>query len=530
MARVFVDSADMDTALAIRQAAEADRHEIELVERPIDIDSRSSDSAEEVALILTSPLDSSRARRLMAPFSARVPRPPIIAVVAGDAESRKRMALEADVDECLPLPPTREEVQVVLQTLLEHFRLQRETGIVGRTEQMQDVLERVNLLAPVNSTVLITGESGTGKELAARGIHGLSRRRGKPFIAVNCGALPESLLESELFGHEKGAFTGATSRRKGVFELADTGTLFLDEIGEMSLSVQTRLLRVLESRRFMRVGGDAEIEVDVRVITATNSDLASGVRSGRFRRDLFYRLNVLHLHMPPLRDREPDIPGLIRGLIAELSAEHSREFKGLSAEAMQILLDYSWPGNVRELRNLIESMVVLAPGQVIQAEDIPVQIRNAGREGHLPVPSFSAPTEPAGPDGGAVVRLPEMEFIFRTLVELKIDVDDLRTEFERYRAEHPEAGQVRSSLPPLAGQAIEVGDGGVSFADGAGEYEEPADDSIMFGPGMTMADLERAAILATLEKVGGNRRRAAERLAIGERTLYRKLKEYGIES
>ncbi|MEE9208391.1 MAG: sigma-54 dependent transcriptional regulator [Gemmatimonadota bacterium] len=394
---------------------------------------------------------------------------------------------------------------------------------------MQDVLERVNLMAPVNSTVLITGESGTGKELAARGLHRLSSRRGKAFIAVNCSALPESLLESELFGHEKGAFTGATSRRKGVFELADTGTLFLDEIGEMSLSVQTRLLRVLESRRFMRVGGDVEIEVDVRVVAATNSDLAAGVSHGRFRRDLYYRLNVLHLHMPPLRDRKSDIPGLIRGLIAELSAAHGREFKGLSKEAMQILLEYSWPGNVRELRNLLESMVVLAPGQVIQAEDIPVQIRNAGGEAYLPVPAFAAATQGVAADRSAVVRLPEMEFIFRTLVELKIDVDELRTEFERYQTEHPEAGQMRSSLAPMAADAIEVGDGGIRFADGAVENGEPPEDFIEFSIGMTMAELERAAILATLEKVGGNRRRAAERLAIGERTLYRKLKEYGIE-
>jgi DNA-binding NtrC family response regulator len=238
--------------------------------------------------------------------------------------------------------------------------------------------------------------------------------------------------------------------------------------------------------------------------------------------------------MPPLRDRKSDIPGLIRALITELSSAHSREFKGLSAEAMQILLDYSWPGNVRELRNLIESMVVLAPGQVIQAEDIPVQIRNPGGEAHLPVPAFAPGSQPLVPDGSAVVRLPEMEFIFRTLVELKIDVDDLRTEFERYRAEHPEAGQRRTSLAPMAAEAIEVGDGGVSFADGGPdgtpEHEEPSDDFIQFNGEMTMADLERAAILTTLERVGGNRRRAAERLAIGERTLYRKLKEYGIQT
>ena len=193
---------------------------------------------------------------------------------------------------------------------------------------MREVLERISTIAAVQSTVLVTGESGTGKELAARAIHQLSPRRARPFIAVNCAAIPETLLESELFGHEKGAFTGATSRRKGMFELADAGTLLLDEIGEMPPALQTRLLRVLETRSFMRVGGDVEIKVNVRVIAATNQQLRESVRTGSFRKDLYYRLNVLRVDLPPLRRRRSDIPILVRRFIDELSQIHERGFKG----------------------------------------------------------------------------------------------------------------------------------------------------------------------------------------------------------
>jgi transcriptional regulator with PAS, ATPase and Fis domain len=226
--------------------------------------------------------------------------------------------------------------------------------------------------------VLIEGESGTGKELVARALHRLSSRRNKPFIAVNVGALPETLLESELFGHEKGAFTGAAERRIGRFELADTGTLFLDEIGEIPIATQVKLLRVLEEREFVRLGGVQPIRVNVRVIAATNRPLRQHVDEGSFRTDLFYRLNVLNIHLPPLRERPEDVPHLVRKFISDYSAEHDRPFHGISAEAMQLLADYPWPGNVRELRNLIESMVVLSPGREIRPDDLPRQIRDGG--------------------------------------------------------------------------------------------------------------------------------------------------------
>src|SRR6476469_6590295 len=255
--------------------------------------------------------------------------------------------------------------------LRERFRLDR---IVGAHGSMQDVFRMVQKVAASTSTVLLYGESGTGKELVARAIHHESERRGRPFYAVNVAALPETLLESELFGHEKGAFTGAAERRLGRFELANGGTLFLDEIGEIPPSTQVRLLRVLEEREFTRVGGVAPISVDVRVVAATNQPLRQRVEEGLFRSDLYYRLNVLSMYLPPLRERVDDIPILVRRFVKDYSKQHDRSFHGISAEAMQLLMSYGWPGNVRELRNLVESMVVLAPGREIQASDIPREI------------------------------------------------------------------------------------------------------------------------------------------------------------
>ena len=272
-------------------------------------------------------------------------------------------------------PIVAEEVAAGVRRLADRQALARETGLYGESESIREVLVKVEQMAPVSSTVLIEGESGTGKELVARAMHRLGPRRGRPFIAVNVGALPETLLESELFGHEKGAFTGAAERRIGRFELADTGTLFLDEIGDIPRATQVKLLRVLEEREVTRVGGTKAIPVDVRVITATNRPLRQQVEERTFRPDLYYRLNVLSVYLPPLRERREDIPILVRRFIQEFSAQHDRPFHGISADALQILVDYSWPGNVRELRNLVESMVVLSPGHEIGPADIPREIR-----------------------------------------------------------------------------------------------------------------------------------------------------------
>jgi two-component system nitrogen regulation response regulator GlnG len=246
--------------------------------------------------------------------------------------------------------------------------------LIGRAPAMQDVFRSIGRLAKSSMTVLITGESGTGKELVARALHEHSPRAGNPFVALNTSAIAAELLESELFGHERGAFTGAESRRIGRFEQADGGTLFLDEIGDMSPALQTRLLRVLAESEFYRVGGQASITVDVRVIAATNQDLAKAVRDGRFREDLFHRLNVMRINTPPLRQRREDIPLLIEHYLAEAGSELGDSAKTLNPEAMEILMRYDWPGNVRQLVNATRRLTVTAPGNVITGTDIPADL------------------------------------------------------------------------------------------------------------------------------------------------------------
>ena len=246
------------------------------------------------------------------------------------------------------------------------------SDLIGNSPPIRQVRELIQKVAVTKATVLVTGESGTGKELVARAIHAHSPRRDKPLISVNCSALAETLLESELFGHERGSFTGATSQRKGRFEIADGGTLFLDEVGEMSPSVQVTLLRVLQNKEFERVGGNKTIKVDVRVIAASNRDLKEGVAQGAFREDLYYRLDVVHIVVPPLRDRREDLPLLIRYFLERFSKELNKEIPTLSPEAMKVIRDYHWPGNIRELENMLERGVILSSGSLIRAEDLPI--------------------------------------------------------------------------------------------------------------------------------------------------------------
>ncbi len=408
-------------------------------------------------------------------------------------------------------PAPHDELVAAIRRLVDRRRLQQHTGISGQSSAVQEVLVKIEQMAPVSSTVLIQGESGTGKELVAKGLHDLSQRRGKPFIAINCAALPETLLESELFGHEKGAFTGAAERRLGRFELADGGTLLLDEIGEVPPSIQVKLLRVLESRAFFRVGGTQAIKVDVRVIAATNRNLRDLVALGDFRDDLFYRLSVLNIYLPPLRERPEDIPLLVRRFIREFARLHDRPFRGITAEAMQRLMKAPWPGNVRQLRNLVESMVVLAPGTEIRASDIPPDILE-GAPTLLPVVARGGVLPP----GGAGVGNQELEFILRGLMDLRMQVEELRR-----RLDDRPAGRVQViEVPEIHALPIEPEPG---EPDGGA-----AAPPVVYRPGMTMAEIERAAIDAALHECNGNRRQAAAALGIGERTLYRKLKEFGI--
>jgi two-component system response regulator AtoC len=249
--------------------------------------------------------------------------------------------------------------------------------ILAKSARMQEIFRTIAKIADYKTTVLVTGESGVGKELVARAIHRRSSRRGGPFVAVNCGAIPENLLESELFGHKKGAFTDAVQDRRGLFEEANLGTLFLDEIGELPLSLQVKLLRVLEDERIRRLGDSRDVQVDVRIIAATHRDLTAETKAGRFREDLFYRLNVLHIHSPPLRDRREDIPLLIDHFLARNNARLGTAIRGLDTEARRLLYEYSWPGNVRELENTIERAMVLAEGEQIVASDLSERIREA---------------------------------------------------------------------------------------------------------------------------------------------------------
>jgi DNA-binding NtrC family response regulator len=407
----------------------------------------------------------------------------------------------------LAKPAAPAEVASAVQRLIERRRFQERTGILGDSAAVQEVLVKIEQMAPVSSTVLVEGESGTGKELVAQAIHSLSPRRERPFIAVNCAALPETLLESELFGHEKGAFTGAAERRLGRFELANGGTLFLDEVGEMPHAVQVKLLRVLETRSFFRVGGTQPIHVDVRVIAATNRSLKEAVGSGHFRDDLYYRLNVLSIYLPPLRERPSDIPILVRRFVRDLSRTHERDFRGISAEAMQLLIEAPWPGNVRQLRNLIESMVVLAPDHEIAPSDIPQEIRD-GRMRFLPMPLPESRREIAGQ---------ELEFIFRSLVELKLQIEEMRRRIDEGMAPVEVIDLGRAPARP-----------GVAAAPVYAPPPPEEEREVLYRPGMTMAEVERAAIEAALAETRGNRRKAADQLGIGERTLYRKIKEFGL--
>jgi len=261
--------------------------------------------------------------------------------------------------------------ELVLENILLRQKLEERSEYDGKSDAMQKIYDLISQVAPTNSTVLITGESGTGKELIAQAIHGNSQRCYMPFIAVSCGALPDSLLESELFGYERGAFTGAEHTKMGRFEMADKGTLFLDEIGDISLKTQVDLLRVLQRKEFSRLGGQEEIKVDVRILAATNRDLKKAISENKFREDLFYRLNVISIHVPPLRERKDDIPLLVKAFVRRYCLEMNKELVKIASSALKLLMDYDWPGNVRELENIIERALVIGRGKEIVTEDLP---------------------------------------------------------------------------------------------------------------------------------------------------------------
>ncbi|HUU29125.1 MAG TPA: sigma-54 dependent transcriptional regulator [archaeon] len=432
------------------------------------------------------------------------------------------------VDEIFEKPVEGEEIAQAVSRLLERKRLISSIGLIGKTTKMREVVERVAQYSQVNSTVLIYGDSGTGKELVAQAIHRLSSRRHKTFIAVNCGAIAEGVLESELFGHEKGSFTGATSLRKGHFEIADGGTVFLDEVGEMPLSVQVKLLRVLEEREFMRVGGSQKIKVDVRMLAATNKDLEFEVEIGRFRRDLYYRLKVLSIYIPSLQERREDIPLLLNFFIEQFCRENNKTFVGIDDDAVEILKNYDWPGNVRELRNLAESMVVLSLGSRIRAKDIPDQIfRRGSPERLLPVPF-----PPVEKEDRKAQQALELHLLYQAVLNLQKEMSEIKRLLSGYVVpENRHAGvdtAHRDSGTPYAEEA-RTGDR-IEEKDisrfGSVQFEESEEIS---GKAQNLQEIERKAIVRTLASTGGNRRKAAKILGIGERTLYRKIKEYNLK-
>ena len=315
--------------------------------------------------------------------------PVLIMTAFGSIEAAVE-AMRTGAFDYITKPFSNEELLLSISKAMQFARAQQENrhlrrqiqerfgpeNIVARDKSMRHVLDMVHRAAPSRSTVLVTGESGTGKELIAKAIHNDSPRKDGPFISVNCMALNTGVLESELFGHEKGSFTGAVSRRRGRFELADKGTLFLDEIGELSHDMQVKLMRVLQERCFERVGGTESVEVDIRIVAATNRDLTKAVADGRFREDLFYRLNVVSIHLPPLRERREDIPFLAAHFLDRYARENSRELKGFTPSAMDYLSAYEWPGNVRQLENVIERCVVMCTGDTVSAEDLPPEIKD----------------------------------------------------------------------------------------------------------------------------------------------------------
>ncbi len=395
----------------------------------------------------------------------RNPAIPVLVMTAWSSVETAVEALRLGAFDYLAKPLDFDVLRATLERALGHTRLAAEggepacldasqdAGILGCSARMKELAAMVRTVAPTDAMVLISGESGTGKELVARAIQQGSARRDRPFVTVNCAALSESLLESELFGHEKGAFTGADKRREGRFKQADGGTLFLDEIGELPLPLQAKLLRALQQGEVQRVGSDAPITVDVRVIAATNRNLRLEVEAGRFREDLYYRLNVIGLETPPLRERGEDVPVLANAFLERFSRANRKEIKGFTPQAMDALLKYAWPGNVRELQNAVERAVILCSGEYVSERELPLMISAVLKDGDRAAACASAP-----------------------------------------------------------------GSGGENGLSASG-----------VASGMTLEELERAAILNMLRETGDNKSEAARRLGITRATLHNKLKRYDME-
>ncbi|HEB30695.1 MAG TPA: sigma-54-dependent Fis family transcriptional regulator [Spirochaetes bacterium] len=338
---------------------------------------------------------------LMKKIIERYPYLPVIILTGHGTIENAVEAMRTGAYDFITKPLNIDKLSLIVKRALENSSLKRQNrellnqlkkkysfeNIIGNSPSMMKVYETIELVAPSRANVLIYGESGTGKEMIADAIHHNSPRRDKPYVKVHCAALPESLLESELFGHEKGAFTGAINRKRGRFELANLGSIFLDEIGETSMQTQVKLLRVLQEREFERVGGEQSLKVDVRIITATNKDLKGEIEKGNFREDLYYRLDVVSINIPPLRERKDDIPLMVHKFIEEFSRENGKQIEGITNNAIKALMSHKWPGNVRELRNVIESIVVLTKSKIINEQALPPHVLSRDERSHLKLPA-----------------------------------------------------------------------------------------------------------------------------------------------
>lgn len=425
---------------------------------------------------------------------------------------------------------------------MDRDSVQERFGIIGNSAALRHVIDQMRLVARTDVNVLVQGESGVGKEVIAKAIHAMSGRRHKSLIIVNCGAIPEGLIESELFGAEKGAYTGAVERRSGHFEEADGGSIFLDELGEMPLAAQVRLLRVLETGEYSRVGSSTVKKTDTRVIAATNKDLAREVQAGRFREDLYYRISTVEIKIPPLRERTEDILPLVDAFLHEFTQKFNSPTKRLSNEARQMLTRYRWPGNVRELRNLAQQIVVLVPKTDVDVDDITPFMRGvtaSGASNELVLSSVGGRTnwQDLGGDGAGAK---ERELIYRALLEMRLELREMK-DFLRSTGvrPHPDVREPlhddafepenrpffieriesdKPLLPAVQDASYEI----EGFENGEIEEEEPAEDKPVFP---TLETAERQLITDALKFYNGNRRQTARALGISERTLYRKLKE-----
>jgi len=457
---------------------------------------------------------------------------------------------------------------------MDRQAIQERYGIVGSSDAIRNVIDRARMVARTDISVLIQGESGVGKELIAEILHELSSRRHGPRIIVNCGAIPEGLIESELFGAEKGAYTGAVEKRSGYFEDADGGTIFLDEIGEMPQQAQVRLLRVLESGQFSRVGSSQQRSTDVRVIAATNKDLATEVERGEFREDLYYRLSTVIIRIPPLRERQEDIMPIFDTYMHRFAQKYDTSRKELTEDARKLLLQYRWPGNVRELRNVAEQVVVLLRSDTVTADDLRPQLKgpDARREQSL-MPVRQAEQERRDTDGASEFR--EREMLYRALWEIRVEMRELKEEMQKLQAssgsvaiprklaeQHDFSGEqgdyviIDSASTRArddddyvedAAYEIEQDDNGINgSAPRRAEVHHPSGGAVASGHDRalesaaqpasadgsynddllpTLEDAEQELIKKALRKFEGNRRQTAKALGISERTLYRKLKD-----